>query len=125
MGGSLAYVGFTGSTNGNSNTTQSFSNFRFTAIPTPSSAGLFALAAPRLRAGVGEWLSSCQHARPAFTRGAGIYISEVSPHSGDYFWKSVCIHCSFLGQRIIGTPKWTDAAWMSGQVRRLTHKSCY
>ncbi len=40
MGGSLAYVGFTGSTNNNIDTTQTFSNFRYTAVPAPGSMGL-------------------------------------------------------------------------------------
>jgi len=42
MGGPLAYVGFTGSTNNNTDTTQTFSNFRFTSIPAPSTAVLLA-----------------------------------------------------------------------------------
>jgi len=43
MGGSLAYVGFTGSTNNNIDTTQTFSNFRFTSVPAPSAAALLAM----------------------------------------------------------------------------------
>lgn len=44
MGGSLAYIGFTASTNGNSGTTQTFSNFVFTSVPSPGAAGLLCLA---------------------------------------------------------------------------------
>jgi len=43
MGGSLAYVGFTGSTNNNVDTTQTFSNFRFTSVPAPSVTTLLAM----------------------------------------------------------------------------------
>jgi hypothetical protein len=42
LGDGFAYVGFTGSTNGNADTTQTFSNFRFTSIPAPSSLCLLA-----------------------------------------------------------------------------------
>ncbi len=38
LGGESAFVGFTGSTNNNSGTTQTFSDFRYRVVPSPASA---------------------------------------------------------------------------------------
>lgn len=43
VGGNLAYVGFTGSTNNNTGTTQTFSNFAY-SVPTPAALGIASLA---------------------------------------------------------------------------------
>lgn len=43
VGDSLAWVGFTASTNFNAGTTQTFSNFSYSAVPSPSVGGLLAL----------------------------------------------------------------------------------
>jgi hypothetical protein len=54
VGGDLAYVGFTGSTNNNAGTTQTFSNFSY-AVPAPAAlpvvvlAGIYGLAPRRRR----------------------------------------------------------------------------
>lgn len=45
LGDGQAFVGFTGSTNGNTGTSQTFSNFRFTGIPAPASLPVLGMAA--------------------------------------------------------------------------------
>ncbi len=44
VGSNMAMVGFTGSTNNNAGTSQTFSNFSFTAVPTPASGSLLVMA---------------------------------------------------------------------------------
>ncbi len=44
LGGPTAWVGFTASTNNNAGTSQTFSNFSYTTVPSPAAGGLLMLA---------------------------------------------------------------------------------